>query len=82
MERTWGILENHWNGTLLTDRETAIAWAKTMPWKGISPIGKILEGVYQTGVKVAKTAFRALENRLSRNNGLPNWYVRISPAST
>ncbi len=82
VERTWGILENHWNGTLLTDRETAIAWAKTMTWKGISPIVKILEGVYQTGVKVAKTAFRALENRLSRNNGLPKWDVRISPAST
>jgi len=82
VERTWGILENHWNGTLLTDRETAIAWAETMTWKGISPIVKILEGVYQTGVKVAKTAFRALENRLSRNNGLPKWDVRISPAST
>ena len=82
VERTWGILENHWNGTLLTDRETAIAWAKTMTWKGISPIVKTLEGVYQTGVKVAKTAFRALENRLSRNNELPKWDVRIRPAST
>ena len=63
VERTWGILENHWNGTLLTSRETAIAWAKTMTWKGISPIVKVLEGAYQTGVKVAKTGFRALENR-------------------
>lgn len=82
VERTWGILENHWNGTLLTDRETAIAWAKTMTWKGISPIVKVLEGAYQTGVKVAKAAFRALENRLCRNKTLPKWDVRISPAST
>lgn len=82
VERTWGILENHWNGTLLTDRETAIAWAKTMTWKGISPIVKVLEGAYQTGVKVAKAAFRALENRLCRNKALPKWDVRISPAST
>lgn len=82
VERTWGILENHWNGTLLTDRETAIAWAKTMTWKGISPIVKVLEGAYQTGVKVAKKAFRALANRLCRNEELPKWDVRISPAST
>jgi transposase len=80
VERTWGILENHWNGTLLTDRETAIAWAKTMTWKGISPIVKILEGAYQTGITIAKKAFRALENRLNRNNGLPKWDVRIRPA--
>ena len=30
VERVWGILENHWNGTLLVDRATAIAWAGTM----------------------------------------------------
>jgi hypothetical protein len=79
IERGWGILENHWNGTLLTDRTTAIEWAKTMTWKGVSPIVKVLEGVYETGVKVAKKAFRALQDRLARHQLLPKWDVVISP---
>ncbi len=80
VERGWGILENHWNGTLLVDRETAIGWAKTMTCKGTSPIVKVLEGVYQTGVKVAKKAFRTFQNRLARNPLLPKWDVVITPA--
>jgi hypothetical protein len=30
IERCWGILENHWNGTLLASIDLALAWAKTM----------------------------------------------------
>ena len=44
IERCWGILENHWNGTLLESVETALNWAKTMTWKGIHPIVRLLEG--------------------------------------
>ena len=82
VERTWGILENHWNGTLLTDRTTAIEWAKTMTWKGTAPIIQVLDKVYETGVKVAKKAFRVFEKRLLRNDQLPKWDVVIKPAST
>lgn len=82
VERSWGILENHWNGTLLIDRETVIRWATTMTWKGIPPIVKVLDGVYQTGVKVVKKAFRALTERLVRNPLLPKWDVIISPVTT
>lgn len=79
VERVWGILENHWNGTLLTDRETAIEWAKTMTWKGISPIVKVLDNVFAKGVKVAKKAFQAFQDRLDRNPLLPKWDVIIKP---
>ena len=34
IERCWGILENHWNGALLTSVQTALEWAKTMTWRG------------------------------------------------
>ena len=34
IERCWGILENHWNATLLTSIDTALEWAKTMTWRG------------------------------------------------
>lgn len=79
VERVWGILENHWNGTLLVDRATAIAWTETMTWKGISPIVQVLEKVFQTGAKVTKKAFRAFQNRLDRNPLLPKWDVVIKP---
>jgi transposase len=34
IERCWGILELHWNGTKLVDVETRLEWAKSMTWKG------------------------------------------------
>ena len=79
VERMWGILENHWNGTLLVDRQTAIEWAKTMTWKGISPMGKILGKGFGRRAKVAKKAFQLLRDRLHRNPLLPKWDVLIKP---
>jgi Rhodopirellula transposase DDE domain len=34
IERCWGILAVHWNGTKLVDVETMLAWTKSMTWKG------------------------------------------------
>ena len=79
IERMWGILEGHWNGALLVDQQTAIEWAKTMTWKGISPMVKILDKVFETGAKVAKKAFQVYRDRLHRNPLLPKWDVRIKP---
>ena len=79
VERMWGILENHWNGTLLFNRETAIEWAKTMTWKGISPIVRVLDKVFETGASVAKKAFQTFQARLNRNPLLPKWDVTIKP---
>ena len=33
IERCWGILEQHWNGTLLHSVEHALHWAGTMTWR-------------------------------------------------
>jgi hypothetical protein len=33
IERCWGILEKHWNGTKLTDVLTMLLWARSMTWK-------------------------------------------------
>ena len=43
IERCWGILENHWRATLLNTIETTLEWAKTMTWKGISPVIKLVK---------------------------------------
>lgn len=79
IERCWGILENHWNGTLLATVETAVQWAKTMTWKGIKPVVELLETVYEKGVRVAKKAFRPIEERLERDESLPKYSIRIEP---
>ncbi len=79
IERCWGILENHWNGTLLESVETTLNWAKTMTWKGICPVVRLLEGTYETGVRVVKKAFGPFQQRLQRSEELPKWSITIEP---
>jgi len=81
IERCWGILENHWNGTLLDSTQTVLEWASTMTWKGISPIIHLLDKVYEKGVSIAKKAFKKIEERLHRDELLPKYCVRIKPSS-
>ncbi|MCY7273726.1 MAG: transposase, partial [Phormidesmis sp. CAN_BIN44] len=49
IERCWGILEQHWNGTQLKDVDTMLAWARSMTWKGLHPIVQLNQQVYQKG---------------------------------
>ena len=82
IERCWGILELHWNGTKLVDVETMLAWAKSMTWKGIHPIVALSRKVYHKGVTLSKGAMQAVEARLERHPALPKWDILIHPAST
>ena len=50
IERCWGILEQHWNGSKLIDVETMLAWASTMTWKGIKPIVYLSKSIYNKGI--------------------------------
>ena len=79
IERCWGILENHWSATLLDTTEITLEWAKTMTWKGISPVIKLVKTAYQKGVRMAKKAFNALANRIDRDTSLPKYYLTIRP---
>jgi len=79
IERCWGILENHWSGTLLNTLEITLEWAKTMTWKGFSPVIKLLETTYQKGVKMSKKAFTAISHRIDRDASLPKYYMTIQP---
>jgi transposase len=82
IERCWGILELHWNGTKLVDRETMLEWARSMTWKGMHPIVELSRKLYQKGVTLSKKARRAVEARLERHPELPNWDILIRPAGT
>lgn len=81
IERCWGILELHWNGTKLVDVETMLAWAKRMTWKGIHPVVELSRKVYQKGITLGKKAMQAVERRLERHPELPKWDILIRPAA-
>jgi len=79
IERCWGSLERHWNGTLLDSVTTVLKWAETMTWKALRPVVCLLDKVYATGVRLAKKAFKKVEQRLQRHEALPKYCVRIQP---
>jgi len=81
IERCWGILELHWNGTKLVDVETMLEWAKSMMWKGIHPVVELSRKVYEKGIALSKKAMQAIESRLERHPALPKWDILIRPAS-
>lgn len=49
IERGFGVLEQHWNGSLLDSVQSIINFAKTMTYNGIQPVVKCVERVYQNG---------------------------------
>ena len=74
IERCWGILELHWNGTKLIDVETMLEWAKSMTWKGIQPVVEISRQGYQRG-------FRSASVRCARSKS--DWSATLScPSGT
>jgi Rhodopirellula transposase DDE domain len=79
IERCWGILELHGNGTQLRDAHTRLEWAKSMTWKGLQPLVTLSHTVYAKGVTLTKTAMQAVEARLERNPLLPKWDILIHP---
>lgn len=80
IERCWGILELHWNGTKLIDVETMLAWAKSMTWKGLQPIVELSKNIYKKGISLTKEAMRKIEKKLERNPLLPKWDIMIKSA--
>ena len=80
IERCWGILEQHWNGTKLIDVDTMLGWAQTMTWKGIHPVVNLSQKVYEKGISLSKKAMKDIEKRLERNPLLPKWDILIRPA--
>ena len=82
IERVWGILERHWNGTLLATIETALRWSATITWKGQHPLVRRIESVYKTRVKLTRLEFAKYASRLKRSETLRKWSVTILPRKT
>jgi hypothetical protein len=79
VERCWGILEQHWNGTLLDALDTVLRFAATMTWKGGRPTVTPVTTAYERGVTLTKEAMAAVEARLTRHPTLGKWFVDIHP---
>ena len=79
IERCWGILEQHWNGTLLGSVERVLGWERTMTWKGQSPAVHLVAGEYERGRRVEPEEMKGYEARLQRSETLPKWSVIITP---
>jgi len=79
VERCFGVLEQHWNGTLLDEVQTALKFAESMTWKGNHPMVKVVTTVYQTGIRLTQAAMKELEQRVQRLPYLGKWFVDIVP---
>jgi transposase len=79
IERWWGILELHWNGSLVERVETVIEYARTMRWKGEHPLVELVTTAYKTGVKLTQEAMALVERQVQRQEGLEKWFVDIIP---
>jgi len=77
VERCWGVLEEHWDGSLLDSVDAVLEYAKTMVWKGGHPVVKLVTTLYQTGVKLTEEAMKALETHFKRLPLLDKWFVDI-----
>ena len=79
IERVWGVLEKHWNGSLLDSLQALLNFARSLTYKGQQPTVELVTKTYQTGVKLSQTLMAALERRLKRLAGLEKWFVDIAP---
>jgi transposase len=77
VERCFGILEQHWSGSLLDSVDVVIKYARSMVWKGSHPVVELVTTTYQTGVKLTQKAMKALEAHFERLSDLGKWFVDI-----
>jgi len=77
VERCWGILENHWHGSLLDSLDAVLRFAASMTWKGRHPVVALVTTPYQTGVKLTKAAMEVVETQIVRLPELGKWFVDI-----
>jgi len=79
VERAWGMLEKHWNGSILDSVDAVLGFAGSMTWRGKKPFVKFIERIYETGKKVEKEIMNIYESMIDRAEGIEKWFVIINP---
>jgi len=77
VERCWGVLEQHWNGSILDTVETIVQFTQTMAWKGTAPIVQLVTATYAKGISLTRAAMAKVEAQVRRLAGLEPWFVDI-----
>jgi hypothetical protein len=79
IERCWGVLEQHWNGSLLDSLDAVLGFAATMTWKGRRPQVALVTTTYERGVTLTRAAMADVEAHLTRHATLGKWFIDIHP---
>ena len=79
VERCWGVLEQHWNGSLRETLDAVLGFAATMTWKGARPSVALVTTAYERGVTLTREAMAAVEAHLVRHPALGKWFVDVLP---
>jgi hypothetical protein len=79
IERVWGFLEQHWNGSILDSVEAVLGFASSFSFKAVKPAVQLVSTIYETGVKLSQKEMHRLEKRFERMDGLEKWFVLIKP---
>ncbi len=77
IEHCWGILENHWNGEILDEVDTALNFARSMTWNGKNPEVEMVSQGYQKGVRLSPRQMQEIETQVERSPQLGKWFVDI-----
>jgi hypothetical protein len=81
IERYWAGLEKSWNGYLLDSVGCVLNRASNFVWKGLHATVKLIDAVYEKGVRVYGKEKVELEQRLKRSDRLPLYDITVSPIS-
>jgi len=79
IERYWAGLEKSWNGYLLDTVKSILQRSANFVWKGFGATVRLLNSVYERGVKLCKKDKVKLEQRLQRSPELPSYDITIDP---
>jgi hypothetical protein len=79
IERCWGILENHWNGSILDTVQAVVKFTASMTWQGLHPVVELITAAYETGVTLTKEGMDLVEAQITRLPGLEKWFIDIAP---
>jgi hypothetical protein len=79
IERVWGRLEFHWNGSLLDSVEAVVGYSKSMTYNGIHPVVTEISTVYETGIKLKNKIMKIYEKAITRIGKIGKWYVIVEP---
>lgn len=79
IERYWAGLEKSWNGYLLDTVNNVLNRAANFSWKGLRATVRLIDNIYEKGIKVCGKEKAELEKRLQRSPTLPWWDITICP---